>query len=62
MFTCVPDAMSCFHSLISTRTFRRALISSLLADSCMEIKSAPLVLAEFGERWAESEHWSVPVL
>ena len=45
-------ALSCFHSLISTRTFRRALTASV--DSCAEIKSAPSVaklnLAEFGGR------------
>ena len=45
-------ALGCFHSLISTRTFRRALTASL--DSCAEIKSAPSVaelnLAEFGGR------------
>ena len=44
--------LGCFHSLISTRTFRRALTAS--ADSCAEIKSAPSVaqlnLAEFGGR------------
>ena len=34
-------ALGCFHSRISTRTFRRALTASL--DSCMEIKSAPSV-------------------
>ena len=31
-------ALGCFHSHISTRTFRRALTASL--DSCAEIKSA----------------------
>ena len=30
-------ALGCFHSLISTRTFRRALTASV--DSCAEIKS-----------------------
>ena len=34
-------ALSCFHSLTSTQTFRRALTAS--ADSCAKIKSAPLV-------------------
>ena len=34
-------ALGCFHSLISTETFRRALTAS--ADSCAEIKSAPSV-------------------
>ena len=34
-------ALGCFHSHISTRTFRRALTASL--DSCAEIKSAPSV-------------------
>ena len=34
-------ALRCFHSLISTRTFRRALTASL--DSCAEIKSTPSV-------------------
>ena len=34
-------ALGCFHSIISTRTFRRALTASL--DSCAEIKSAPSV-------------------
>ena len=32
-------ALGCFHSLISTQTFWRALTVSV--DSCMEIKSAP---------------------
>ena len=45
-------ALGCFHSLISTRTFRRALTASV--DSCAEIKSVPSVtwlnLAEFGGR------------
>ena len=44
--------LGCFHSHISTQTFRRALTA--LVDSCMEIKSAPSVallnLAEFGGR------------
>ena len=31
--------LGCFHSLISTRTFGRALTVSM--DSCAEIKSAP---------------------
>ena len=34
-------ALGCFHSLISTQTFRRAVTASL--DSCTEIKSAPSV-------------------
>ena len=34
-------ALGCFHSLNSTRTFRRALTASL--DRCAEIKSAPSV-------------------
>ena len=34
-------ALGCFHSLISTKTFRRALTASV--DSCAEIKSAPSV-------------------
>ena len=34
-------ALGCFHSLISTGTFRRALTASV--DSCAEIKSAPSV-------------------
>ena len=34
-------ALGCFHGLISTRTFRRALTESV--DSCAEIKSAPSV-------------------
>ena len=34
-------ALGCFHSLIGTRTFRRALTASV--DSCAEIKSAPSV-------------------
>ena len=33
--------LCCFHSLISTQTFRRALTASL--DSCAEIKSVPSV-------------------
>ena len=33
--------LGCFHSLISTRTFRTALTA--LVDSCAEIKSAPSV-------------------
>ena len=45
-------ALGCFHSLISTETFRKALTASV--DSCAEIKSAPSVaypnLAEFGGR------------
>ena len=32
-------ALGCFHSLIRTQTFQRALISSV--DSCAEIKSVP---------------------
>jgi len=44
--------LCCFHSHISTQTFRRALTASL--DSCAELKSAPSVLqpfmAEFGGR------------
>ena len=32
-------ALGCFHSLISTQTFRRALTASV--DSCAEIKRAP---------------------
>ena len=35
-------ALGCFHSLISTQTFRRALTASV--DSCAEIKSAPSVV------------------
>ena len=34
-------ALGRFHSLISTRTFQRALTASV--DSCAEIKIAPLV-------------------
>ena len=34
-------ALGCFHSLISTQTFGRALAASV--DSCAEIKSAPSV-------------------
>ena len=34
-------ALGCFHSLIGTRTFRRAPTASV--DSCAEIKSAPSV-------------------
>ena len=34
-------ALCCFHSLIGTRTFRRALTASV--DSCAEIKSGPSV-------------------
>ena len=45
-------ALGCFHSHISTQTFRGALTSSV--DSCAEVKSAPPVaspnLAEFGGR------------
>ena len=61
-------ALGCFHSLISTQTFRRALTMSM--DSCAEKKSASSVaspnLAEFGERcqkatlrmWCnQSQHW-----
>ena len=33
--------LGCFHSLISTETFRRALTASV--DSCAQIKSAPSV-------------------
>ena len=33
--------LGCFHSLISTQTFQRALATSV--DSCVEIKSAPSV-------------------
>ena len=35
-------ALGCFYSHISSRTFRRALTSSV--DSCAEIKSAPSVV------------------
>ena len=45
-------ALGCFHSLISTEIFRRALTASV--DSCAEVKSAASVaylnLAEFGGR------------
>ena len=34
-------ALGCFHSLISTQTFRRAPTASV--DSCAKIKSAPSV-------------------
>ena len=34
-------ALGCFHSLIITKTFRRALTASV--DSCAEIKSTPSV-------------------
>ena len=34
-------ALGCFHSLITTQTFRRALTASV--DNCAEIKSAPSV-------------------
>ena len=34
-------ALGCFHSFISTQTFRKVLTTS--ADSCMEITSAPSV-------------------
>ena len=44
--------LGCFHSLISTQTFRRVLTASV--GSCAEIKRAPSVvklnLAEFGGR------------
>ena len=43
--------LGCFRSLISTRTFRRALTVSV--DNCAEIKSTPSVLAEFGRRCLE---------
>ena len=33
--------LGCFHSLISTKTFQRALTASV--DNCAEIKSAPSV-------------------
>ena len=36
-----PWVLGCFHSLISTQTFQRALTA--LVDSCVEIKSAPSV-------------------
>ena len=46
------STLCCFHSLISTQTFRMALTASV--DSCWKIKSAPsmsqLILAEFGGR------------
>ena len=35
-------ALGCFHSLISTQTFRRVLTA--LVDSCMAIKSAASVV------------------
>ena len=34
-------ALGCFHSLISTKTFRRALTAPV--DSCAQIKECPLV-------------------
>ena len=50
--------LCCFHSLISTRTFRKALTASV--DSCAEIKSAPSVaepfVAEFGGRCRKARH------
>ena len=43
--------LGCFRSLISIRTFRRALTVSV--DNCAEIKSTPSVLVEFGRRCLE---------
>ena len=34
-------ALGCFHSLISTQTFRTRRALTVLVDSCAEIKSAP---------------------
>ena len=45
-------ALGCFHSHISTRTFRRALTASV--DSCAEIKSAPSVWRKVPESNARS--------
>ena len=38
-FSCVLGGYCCFHGLITTQTFRRALTASV--DSCAEIRSAP---------------------
>ena len=45
--------LGCFHSLISTQTFQRALTT--LVDCCTEIKSAPSVWRKV----SESNAWSV---
>ena len=45
-------ALGCFRSLISTRTFRRALNASV--DSCAEIKSAPSVATQIWQSLEES--------
>ena len=45
-------ALGCFHSHISTRTFRRALTASL--DSCAEIKIQCPVLRKVPESDARS--------
>ena len=41
----------CFHSIISTHSFRRALTASM--DSCADMKSAPLVayVTNSGKIW-----------
>ena len=62
MFTVRASALGCFHSVISTQTFWRALTASV-DSGCPEIKSAPSV-AEFGGRcrkamlgvWATISH------
>ena len=43
--------LCCFHSLISTHSFRRALTASM--DSCVDVKSTPLVeyVTSFGRVW-----------
>ena len=50
----------CFHSLVSSQTFRRVLTA--LMDGCTEVKSLPsvalLILATFGGRVLEIKAWS----
>ena len=52
--------LCCFHSLVSSQTFRRALTASM--DGCTEVKSLPSValqiLATFGGRVLEIKAWS----
>ena len=57
VYVCV-SMLCCFHSVVSTQTFWRALTASL--DSCAEIRSNGIT--NFGRVWRkvpESKAWSV---
>ena len=56
MFTCMLGRC-CFHSLVSTQPFRRALTASV--DSCAEIKSGVTSCGRGWRQVPECEAWSV---